>query len=747
VDDYYTFLAQLACSTDAGIREQAYAELIKVGPHGYIHGWIKVGPGTVGEQVHHPDHGPGTVVRVTPKRSMIDFVSGAQHSFEHGGTGQGHFIHRSGGIQTAQARQRDIDTASIAGAALRELTTEHANALSHGMSREETADYVSERVLSAIHHARSLVRADNPTGLDRVEAAAHAKDLPALQAAVEDMAHRGGVKTVGKPFGTVKFNPAKHRMLTGEHPPVGTVVLVHTPAVTYRRGVETIQLQPAVVHEDTDPALARQVRAKVRATAAAHAATGRAKPAASGGSRWKPTMTREEADTWAANSKISYDLYHGTTPAAAESIRRDGFTVEKSGSMTDQGNLGQGIYFSPSSSMAYGSAGKYGETLTVRANVDNPLMTSSREFARQDALAVVVDVRASQGEAMGERMLNSPAHVSALGTWQPPDGMTNRELIGHVGSGQMRKYVELQQDRGGPAVRRQIALDNGNDAIVWTFPGTNLPDRPAGAEQVYEVSVLDPGKITVVGDGAGSARRLARLAAAHARDLPARSMTEIAARLSASPSRAEAEQVLAGLTRPQLKAVAERVGVRLPPREKKAQHVGLLVGYIHPEAATVGAAMGGTDMRGSPGDRWSIFSHHPGAVARRAAIDRARPVAGALSRIHQAVANGMSAEGFRSNVAAHVGRGALTQAEANRIADAYQRGGPSQTWGVLGQIEAAHGLIRIGDAEQGTARVLQIHAPIGGHVPAGRRVTVVRPGYRINHGGEDIIIDRAAVVE
>jgi len=73
-------------------------DVVKVGPHGYIHGWILVGVPGVGAMVRHPEHGHGRVTKVTPKRAMVDFDSGARHAFEHGGpTGvlPGHFVVRA----------------------------------------------------------------------------------------------------------------------------------------------------------------------------------------------------------------------------------------------------------------------------------------------------------------------------------------------------------------------------------------------------------------------------------------------------------------------------------------------------------------------------------------------------------------------------------------------------------------------------------------------------------------------------
>lgn len=87
------------------------ADLVKVGPKGYIHGWIKVGAGgAVGDLVHHPEHGHGKVTRVGSKTVGVQFHSGAYHAFEHGGVGEGHFVPRVGRAAkpAAGAPQEDV---------------------------------------------------------------------------------------------------------------------------------------------------------------------------------------------------------------------------------------------------------------------------------------------------------------------------------------------------------------------------------------------------------------------------------------------------------------------------------------------------------------------------------------------------------------------------------------------------------------------------------------------------------------
>lgn len=63
-------------------------KLNKVGPKGYIHGWIYVGPQAPGSRVFHPEHGHGTVNQhnLDPGKKVrgsvdVHFDSGEKHSF------------------------------------------------------------------------------------------------------------------------------------------------------------------------------------------------------------------------------------------------------------------------------------------------------------------------------------------------------------------------------------------------------------------------------------------------------------------------------------------------------------------------------------------------------------------------------------------------------------------------------------------------------------------------------------------
>lgn len=57
------------------------ATISRVGPHGFIHGWIFVGAPVTGEHVYHPRHGHGTVASHDERHVTVAFNKGHSRSF------------------------------------------------------------------------------------------------------------------------------------------------------------------------------------------------------------------------------------------------------------------------------------------------------------------------------------------------------------------------------------------------------------------------------------------------------------------------------------------------------------------------------------------------------------------------------------------------------------------------------------------------------------------------------------------
>lgn len=109
LNDEVQYLTVLTKSTDPVLREQAEEALsrlaiaapqvlLKVGPKGYVHGWIYVGPQAAGSRVLHTAHGHGTVTRHEGEggKVHVKFDSGETRSFESGKhkPGAAHFVER-----------------------------------------------------------------------------------------------------------------------------------------------------------------------------------------------------------------------------------------------------------------------------------------------------------------------------------------------------------------------------------------------------------------------------------------------------------------------------------------------------------------------------------------------------------------------------------------------------------------------------------------------------------------------------
>lgn len=90
-----TLLDQLKTLPESSVRDQAIAraqkhldsltstaDVVKVGPKGYEHGWIFVGVPSSGDVVHHPSYGSGHVIHHDGTTVTVRF-HGEEHTFRH----------------------------------------------------------------------------------------------------------------------------------------------------------------------------------------------------------------------------------------------------------------------------------------------------------------------------------------------------------------------------------------------------------------------------------------------------------------------------------------------------------------------------------------------------------------------------------------------------------------------------------------------------------------------------------------
>lgn len=100
----------------------ATPDTVKVGPKGYIHGWIFVGAPGVGARVFHPQHGHGTVTGHDGKHATVKFDGGKTHSFEaREGEGGGKLTERAK-VPHVDQEEKKVPQAHPADRAIRSQT-------------------------------------------------------------------------------------------------------------------------------------------------------------------------------------------------------------------------------------------------------------------------------------------------------------------------------------------------------------------------------------------------------------------------------------------------------------------------------------------------------------------------------------------------------------------------------------------------------------------------------------------------
>lgn len=82
--------------TKAAVSGEGLDFIGKVGPHGYIHGWIFVGVPGVGDAVQHPEHGKGVITSHGESHVTVRFANGEEHLFQvhRDASESGHFAKR-----------------------------------------------------------------------------------------------------------------------------------------------------------------------------------------------------------------------------------------------------------------------------------------------------------------------------------------------------------------------------------------------------------------------------------------------------------------------------------------------------------------------------------------------------------------------------------------------------------------------------------------------------------------------------
>jgi hypothetical protein len=520
------------------------------------------------------------------------------------------------------------------------------------------------------------------------------------------------------------------------------------------------------------------------------------------------TMTRGQADDWAAGSKIPFDLQHGTTPESAKSIAQSGFDIERLGTKTDGGNLGAGFYLNPVGAPSYGKARGYGATLTVRARVDKVMLTSSRDYARARAVEDYIDVLHSQGNDAARRYLDARVIPSTVdGRFAPPQGTTNADLIGTISDKQVARYLALRRE-GKPSgfVLRERALDEGYDAIIWDMPGTVIPGFPVrdGATwfevnilRASDVVVIEPSSIkfprgslppgvlrrsdAALRDLSGQARTAARQAEIDA----ARAYSDLARRLDEMVDNAGTQRALlhainsAGrkgsiaevdllrlrdaVTRPaELRTIARSMagregvdlgdltGVRLTFDRSRHEPIGA---DILDGADIIVVRPGATLHLGDEViqlERAAVRVDTEAAAlraaqARQASVDDARKVSAVLAELDELAENGASKAVLRERLDVAVKRLGTPPPVVAALRKAID-GTPATLRKALGAQARKAGLDPTDAAGMITRFDPKVHkAAPGATLKAGDVIAVVRPGHTLRLGDEAVQLDKAIV--
>lgn len=140
---------------------RADPDVVKVGPKGYIHGWIFVGAPGVGAEVFHPHHGKGVVTRHDGKHATVRFQNGETRSFEaREGKGSGKLTERA---KVPHVDQEEKKT-PLKGGDLKREQDERIRAATHErMEHEKETTREHQRIMAGAPGGKAAPK-DSDTG-------------------------------------------------------------------------------------------------------------------------------------------------------------------------------------------------------------------------------------------------------------------------------------------------------------------------------------------------------------------------------------------------------------------------------------------------------------------------------------------------------------------------------------------------------------------------------------------------------
>jgi len=207
-----------------------------------------------------------------------------------------------------------------------------------------------------------------------------------------------------------------------------------------------------------------------------------------------------------------------------------------------------------------------------------------------------------------------------------------------------------------------------------------------------------------------------------------------AAKLKGGISPIGQERPLEKNTVPELRKIASGEGVTLKSKMLKAD----IVKAIQEHRATPTAPA----KKAVP----EVPSAEVATGGRQREIDSARKVADAASEIDEILNNGADTDSIRRTITNTAKRLGIPNETRDRwLAEADN---PARLAQVADEVAAAAGLTPVGKAGEVLTFDRKKHQPLpGSKVPAGARVEVVRRGYTLRRGGEDVALSRPLVQE
>lgn len=188
-------------------------------------------------------------------------------------------------------------------------------------------------------------------------------------------------------------------------------------------------------------------------------------PGVTAGPSWKPSMSREEAEAWAAGSRHTDDVYHVTWEDSAQSIIEDGFKIVENPKFGRL--LGDGVYVGPNERVADFYQGMIEEDsvarkLVAKIKIDNPIIYEwFDDFDEEDII----------WKGLEQKGMDTKQILKELSPWREwhPE---------HTPADRARLFTEI--------VRK-----NGFDSIIF-----HSPDR----FDMEQIVVFDTKKVVVIND-------------------------------------------------------------------------------------------------------------------------------------------------------------------------------------------------------------------------------------------------------